>query len=898
MGVIEPTPNSPRETVERLREFLDIERAALAAEFRERPTGSEHCRRQSALFDTLMGALFQLATEVVEQRSGPTPSDADLCVAAIGGYGRAHMAPWSDIDIVFVPMSEEHAFIDAVVREMLNLINATLLPRRHPVPAHSYRPLSDLAFIDHQSATALLESRFIAGDHSLYIHFMHALMESISPVDFSHLNVEERRKIWGDRRQSLFAVEPNLKTGPGGLRDFHAAVWVAKVVFRISDWDVLGALRGRGVISEREQLDVLTSLEFVLRCRNWLHLERGQKLDVLHVPYQAPMAHALGYMPSGRVAAEELLMRDYFRHARCVADFSRRLLAVTLEQRMEFRHGLYVEGWRLHPTHDHIFREDAERLVAVFQESQRLELPCALRLERLIELNVPLLDATVRDRPQVGARFLDILRAEHDVGVTLRSMLRLKVLEQLLPEFAPLMPFLPSDQAHEYSVGEHSLKAVEEMERLRTQPSGEDEIILGEALKALQEPEVLFVAMLFHDVGKLEGTGNHSVTGPAIARRAAERLRMNETSIERVEFLIREHLTMGRTARLGALSLPEIVAEFVAKLPERDPLDALDMLTMVTYADTRSVGQNVLKDTDRRLLMELFAKAAKWLQDQTLHTGGEGEADEEEATRRTLGRRLGRAPAMRDVEPEALRGHLDRLPVWYAVNTPPALIAKHLAYLERVAAGEDPVVEYWQTLGTRHTELTLCTFDRPGLLRDIAGTVTANNLDIYLCQQDVAQGVPADGTLAARTAQAICTIWVDDFGQSLGQSKRERLAADLVSVIRGDESVEEILERRGRAPASEVVVHSVEVNNDASRQYTVVSVRAADERGLLCRLTDALFKESLDIRVAKVTTWRNAAEDAFYCVDHRTGGKVEPGRAEELARHLEQRLTKREVTAK
>ena len=247
-------------------------------------------------------------------------------------------------------------------------------------------------------------------------------------------------------------------------------------------------------------------------------------------------------------------------------------------------------------------------------------------------------------------------------------------------------------------------------------------------------------------------------------------------------------------------------------------------------------------------------------------------------------RRLTRAPALKDMDPEVVRNHLERLPVWYAVNTPPALVAKHIAYLERLDGGEDPVVEFYQALGAKHTELTLCTTDRPGLLRDIAGTISANNLDIYLCQQEVAVAMGDQGR-----RQAICTIWLDDFGQSVTQGKRDRLAEDLSRVVRGEQTVSELLEKRGRSQV-DVVVHSVEVSNEASRQYTVVSIRAADERGLLFRLADALHQEQLDIRVAKVTTWRNAAEDAFYCVSSGSGAKFTPEQATGLSERIAGRL--------
>ena len=516
--------------------------------------------------------------------------------------------------------------------------------------------------------------------------------------------------------------------------------------------------------------------------------------------------------------------------------------------------------------------------MALFSDAQTFELGMSLRLERLITTSAELIDAAVLRRKSVGERFLAMLKPDQDVAGALRHMLRLHVLERLLPEFDPLLPFLPSDQAHEYTVGEHSIKVVEELQRVFKAPIGEDEGILADAIGHLQEPEVLLFAGLYHDVGKLDGTGDHSYTGIGRARVAGERLGLQEHQIERVSFLIKEHLTMMRTARLKPLQMQDTIDEFVEKLPATDPLDALDMLTCLTYADTRSVGQNVLKDTDRRLLMELFAKAARWVQERPMADP----SDTDQAGRAR--RRLTRAPALKDMDADVVRTHLERLPVWYAVNTPPALVAKHIAYLERLDGGEDPVVEFYQALGAKHTELTLCTIDRPGLLRDIAGTISANNLDIYLCQQEVAVALGANGR-----RQAICTIWLDDFGQSVTQGKRDRLAEDLSRVVSGEQPVHGLLDKRGRSQV-DVVIHSVDVSNDASRQYTVVSIRAADERGLLFRLADALHQEQLDIRVAKVTTWRNAAEDAFYCVSSATGVKLTEEQLAGIGERIEARL--------
>lgn len=860
------------EVVDLLREFVDAERARLAAAFAQQPTGAAFCVSHSAVFDALLGEIFRLGGDAVEDRLGRPPTEADLCVAAVGGYGRRTLSPWSDIDVAFIPSHEEHPHLDAHVREMLGLLADVLLPGQHPGVAHSYRPLGDLGLIDHQTATALLESRLVAGNSSLHVHFMQQLMESIGAVEFVQLNVAERAAVWDDPRQALFAVEPNLKAGPGGQRDFHAAVWAAKVAFRIADWDVLEQLRQRGIINDEERGPLLEALEFQQTCRNWLHFERGLKLDTLHADYQPRLATALGYHDHDNVAASEFLMRDYYRRARIIADFSRLLLSLVRRQRLSFSHSTYVENWTIHPANASIFREKPSRLVRIYRARQRLGLAFSHELERLIISHVQLLDEHTARLPQVGSTFLEILRSAGDVAGTVRAMLHSGVLEQLIPELAPLMWLLPTDPAHEYSVGEHSIKVLEEIQRLRDRPRSQDEELLSEAIRALQEPEVLYLTALLHDIGKLDGTGHHSLTGLPVARAVGQRLGMQDSALERLEFLIREHLSMRRMASLRALELPETIAEFVGILPAGEPLDALDMLAVLTFADTRSVGENVLRDTDKRLLMQLFTRAAKWLQERP--------AEDEAQLRKQASRRLRQASALRDLEPEVVRRHLDRLPTGYAVNTPPALVAKHIEYVRRLEAGEPAVIEFYHALGTNHTEVTVCSADRPALLRDVAAAVTANNLDIYLLHLDICdRGDEAPGWV-------IATIWADDFGHELGQVKRDRLSADLESILRGDETPEEVLARRRKVLPRGIALQNVEVNNSGSGQHTIILIRAADQKGLLYRLTGALVAEQLLITIAKVTTYRGAAEDAFYVVKQATHRKLTDDEAAELAERL------------
>lgn len=853
------------------RQFIDVEREQLRQRTLEQPTGLETARAHAEIFDSLIAAMYAVAQ--AEARDVPPEGEAGkLAVAAVGGYGRAQLSPFSDIDVVFIPSHEGHPQIDAAVREIYRMLVDTLDPRRHPKVSHSYRPFSDLSLLDHQTLTALLEARFLAGDEHLFQHFMYEVMRQINPVSFVYETRRERAVVWQARSASLYAVEPEIKTNPGGLRDFHAAVWIAKITHQISEWDVLGELQRRWVLSGSQCREVLEALEFLQTIRNWLHFRRGQRLDTLHVEYQGELARTLGYVSDGERSAEERFMQDYYTHARTLADFARRMIRQCDHARLPLGEGFWVQAGTLQAGHEGIFRENPARLIQVFEFAQRYRLAFSLELEELIRREATLIDGRLQRNPDAAASFWAILSSSGDVAGTLRAMLDQGVLERYLPEVGIAMPLIPFDPAHDYSIGEHSLRIVEELQALRdgTDPEA---ALLREVFVQVTEPALLYLAALLHDVGKARRQGDHSEVGADLAREVALRLGLGEDRIARLEFLIREHLLMPRTARLWSLALPETIERFVDRIPT---LDSLDMLYLLSYTDIKAVGERVLRDTDKRLLQELYLKARREWERRSSRLEGDAVALEQARVRRRVARQL----SLRDLPEEEVEAHLKAMPPWYAVNTPPAVIARHLEYVQRVPT-EQVVTDFYHERQAHYTEMTVCTWDRLGLLRDIAGALTANNIDIYLVQMDVRR---EDRPIS------ISHWWIDDYGQPVSEVKRSRVVEDLQAVLRDGLPVSEVLKRRGKRLANGVRLQSLELRNGISRQHTVVQVRATDQIGLLYLLCAAMVEEGLDIATAKVTTWRGGAEDAFYVTDTH-GAPLTDENCRRVAERLRARLS-------
>jgi [protein-PII] uridylyltransferase len=856
------------------RQFVDAEREQLRQQTLEQPGGLETARLHAEIFDSLIAAMYAVAqAEAREVNPAPPGGDAGkLAVAAVGGYGRAQLSPFSDIDVVFIPSHEGHPQIDATVREIYRMLVDTLDPRHHPKVSHSYRPFSDLNLLDHQTLTALMEARFLAGDEHLFQHFMYEVLRQINPVSFVYETRRERAEVWRDRSSSLYAVEPEIKNGPGGLRDFHAAVWIAKITHQISEWDVLGELQRRWVLSGTQCSEVLEALEFLQAIRNWLHFRRGQRLDTLHVEYQGELARTLGYVSDGERSAEERFMQDYYTRARTIADFSRRMIRQCDHARLPLGEGFWVQAGILQAGHEGIFRENPARLIRAFEFAQRYRLAFSLELEELIRREASLIDARLQRNPDAAASFWAILSSPGDVAGTLRAMLEQGVLERYLPEVGVAMPLIPFDPAHDYSIGEHSLRIVEELQALRDGIDPEA-ALLREVFAQVTEPALLYLAALLHDVGKARRQGDHSEVGADLARGVAMRLGLGEDRIARLEFLIREHLLMPRTARLWSLALPETIERFVDRIPTQD---SLDMLYLLSYTDIKAVGERVLRDTDKRLLQELYLKARREWERRASRLEGDAAALEQARVRRRVAREL----SLRDLPEAEVEAHLQAMPPWYAVNTPPAVIARHLEYVQRVPV-EHVVTDFYHERQAHYTEMTVCTWDRLGLLRDIAGALTANNIDIYLVQMDVRR----DGRPIS-----ISHWWIDDYGQPVSEVKRSRVVEDLQAVLRDGLSVSEVLKRRGKRLASGIRLQALELRNDISRQHTVVQVRATDQIGLLYLLCAAMVEEGLDIATAKVTTWRGGAEDAFYVTDPH-GAPLTDENCRRVAERLRARLS-------
>lgn len=862
-------------TVQYLRDHLIAGRQTLLSTPPGETSGQELQERHADLIDETVSGLYDVAVSRAKQASLKwfVPGETEIAIVATGGYGRRELSPFSDVDIAFIPSAEDQPYVDVLVKEAFQLIMDIFQDHSNLHVGYAYRPLSDCPRLDHETKTSLLDMRLVAGAEYLIAQMRRELLRFLDVVSFLQEKTEERRLLFHRFRSGLYSLEPDLKEGSGGLRDLHSAMWMAQVMFRVPHEEVLHEMIRRGVIAPRDYQNLLQARERLWRIRNWLHLTANKKNDVLVSDVHDRIARDFGYAEGegGEKLPSARFMADYYATAETVNRFSRKVAKRFLEGTLNLGRGFVATRQRLGVSSPDLFSENPALVISFFELAHRYGFYFDLEAEVLLEEALSRIDDSVRSSRDAAKAFLTILRPSSETGHTLRRMRDRGVLQSYLPEFGDLMRCVPADPAHELTVGEHSLRVVDFLVEI-SETGGATPSLLTDAIQEINEPEILFLAALLHDVGKAVPGGDHSVTGAETARRIGDRLGLNGEQKDILSRLVQEHLTLVRISRLRDLNSPTTLKQTMEAVGNRQ---MLKMLYLLSYADTKAVGTRAYTEVDMRLLDDLYLKVNRAFCEETLETDIEARAITERARVRTELTGL-------EVPDERLKELSERLPASYVVNTPFGLIATHLKLLDRLET-ERVVADFYTTAGDDFTELTICAYDdpEPGMLSKITGTLYANDIDIRTAQVF---------TLDGNEQIVLDTLWVAFNAMPLSEAKADRMRGTLRGVLSRDKDVEAVIAESRKPLDAQVWVEEIEARNDLSEEHTVIHLVAGDVKGLLYFITRALAQSGLDIHTAKIMTWSGKAEDAFY-VTLRDGSKVPDQDLEAVAEQLKESLT-------
>lgn len=866
------------------RKYIVDGRRLLFERHRAGAGGLEVASAWTTIIDHLVRHLFSAIEAECSQQFSQI--DRRFALVAQGGYGRGELNPHSDIDILILYPWKMSRYIQVATERLLH----TLWDSGFQV-GHATRSTAEsigLAESDMRVRTALLDARFLCGDLHVYEDFEQKVESRLLKNGirrFVREKLAENRLRHEQYGGSVYLLEPDVKEGEGGLRDIQTARWIARAKLRVRDLDALALT---GVVSHDDIARLKESQDFLLRVRNELHFSTGKHQDQLTFEQQENVSKALGFAGEGSLRAVEVFMRSYYLHAAQINRLSSLIIhRVTECDKPRFgasyvfgrvlRDGIRLSKGHLTVTRPEVLRESPENLIQVFDDLQKYNCELTHETRELLRRNLDLINDDFRRSAAPNTLFFGILKWKDSVYETLLEMHRTGVLGAFIPEFGRLLCMVLHDAYHIYTVDQHSLHLIKEIERLRAGDYAESLPLLTQLAREAEKIELLYLGMMFHDIGKGFG-GGHSEIGARLVRPIARRMRLNADDGALVEFLVRHHLLMTHTAFRRDLEEDKTIFDFAKTMGS---VNHLKMLYLLTFADVKAVGPEVWNPWKGSLLGELYVKSLNLLEE--LEKGEFQREDVRAAIRRAQTRV--RRQLLQDFPEEKVESFLEGMPERYFLATPEDEIPGHFELMERIRGKRAAVsVEHFPERDC--TSVVVGCEDRPGLFASITGVLTALRLDILNAR-----------IFTANDGRILDVFRISHHGRSelvTAETKWTKFRTVLDEVLEGKIDVAELVRAnkpslflQKRAPKVSTVIN---IDNDASEDFTIIEVFTEDRIGVLFTITYALYRLGLSIHVAKISTNVDQVADVFYVTNERNGKIADSDRIEWIRKDLRDHL--------
>ncbi len=864
--------------VAELQTRLASGREAIKSAFQAHPfEARKTTRAYTFLTDGIVLAAFRAATTHLHPVGTKTESDR-IALLGVGGYGRAEMAPGSDIDLLFLTPYKITPWVESVIESMLYI-----LWDLHLKVGHASRTIRDclrLAREDYTIRTALLENRYLTGDDKIAAELEHRLRNDLfrsTATEFIEAKLAERtERLSRHGGGQRYVVEPNVKEGKGGLRDLQSLFWIAKYQHGVRDTADLVEMD----VFRQEEFDAFVDAEsFLWAVRCHLHLIAGRAQDQLTFDLQVEVAERMGYADTKGRRAVELFMQDYFRHATVVGEVTRIFLTALEERHVKHEPGLArlfrrkpkvkpgykVEQTRLNIADESTFFGDKLNILRIFEEALRTGLLIHPDAMRMISANLNLFDDELRRSPEATRIFLDLLLKHGNPERALRRMNELGVLAAFIPEFEPIVAMMQFNMYHIYTVDEHTIQTIRILAQIEKQELVEELPVVSEILAEGINRKVLYVALLCHDIGKGREE-DHSILGARISRSVAPRLGLNQAECEIVEWLVRYHLFMSDMAQKRDIADPRTVRDFAKAVKTKE---RLDLLTVLTVCDIRGVGPNTWNNWKAVLIRALYRQTRRGLE--------EGLEALNRDTRGTEAKKKLRA-TLDSWDKKALKAEIGRHydPYWQGLH-----VTAHVDFAQLLRdIGEDDIrLKLTPDPDRDATRVCFAMHDHPGIFSRMCGALAL-----------VGANIKDARTFTTKDGLATAAFWVQDSeGHPYEKSRLKRLSSMIDKTMKGEvvatEAIKsrDVIKRRERAFR---VPTSITFDNEGSEIYTIIEVDTRDRPGLLFDLSRTLANNNIQIASAVVATYGEQVVDAFYVKD-MFGLKMH---AESKQRTLERKL--------
>jgi [protein-PII] uridylyltransferase len=811
-------------------------------------------------------------------------------IIAQGGYGRQEQCIHSDVDLLFLFKKKVPAEAEGLIQEMVYPLWDIGLDVGYAT--RSLKESITLASRDFEILTPMLDARFICGWSLIFSELMEQVRKKvIGKKSRTIINwlVEKNNARHAQFGDSAYLLEPNLKEGQGGLRDYHTMLWIGQIELNMKqprDFEYLGLL------SHEEFQTLSSSLSFIWGVRNRIHHFCGRKCDQLNFENQIKLADAMNYKQMNGQQPVERFLGDLhgrmeslkqqhlmFIHELGLEKKRRRQKKSQKQTRVD---GLEVIKWgMLNFEAPEKIVESPDLLMKIFEESARLKIPLSAEAKRLVKDFISQVNAKFRKSEAIVRSFERILAAPAPKFNVLNEMLNTGFLVRFIPEFRNIINRIQYDEYHLYPVDKHLLRTVKTVKNFGTTKDNSLEPLCGQIYRELKNKTPLLWAALLHDIGKGQSEEGHAESGAAMIKKLLTRKGLASDVVDSVAFLALEHLFLIKTATRRDIYDEETAIIAARRIKD---IERLKMLYLLTVADSISTGPMAWNQWTAALLRDFFLKVLNVLEKGELATTEAVEIVEHKKNEIIEAARSKKAKKQTAALIEVMSPR-------YLLYTPPADMTEHIKLYDRL--GDSKFV--WDIKHSADADtrtVTICAKDRPGLISRIAGVFTLHNIDIldvqvFTWRNGIALDIfevkpPPDKIMEDEKWQRA----ENKLGQALSEGVNLGSALKRKVPIFG-----QFGQRVSRKP------HRIRVDNTSSSFFTIIEVFTYDFPGLLFSITDALFHCGLNIWVAKIATKADQVVDVFYVWD-LNGQKIDEADqvAEIKAAILERLPNKREVT--
>jgi [protein-PII] uridylyltransferase len=830
----------------------------------------------------ILSLLTKLVDEVIIELTKSAKDYLDkIAIISLGGYARNQFFPYSDVDILILyrdELSEEEKnFIKQLTTALWDL-NITL-----GFQLKNINEIVNLSQEDKIFKTALLDNRFIIGSEELFKEFTFVLNKNIfgrNKLDYLMFKINNVRERAKKISNSIYILEPNLKETPGGLRDINTIYWICTLLFNSNN---LNMFIFKNILKEKDLLVLLECIEFIFKIRINLHYYHKRKYDILNMESQKYLAQIFGYLDTSVSLGVEIFMKDYYKSANVIQENVNKIINLALKKLFLTNNikppnngylgfGFYKYNYYITFEENNFFVKYPKNLILIFYLAAQRNLKISDIAKDVIRENLYLINEDyIKKNADI---FLKSISNFPYSSETVKNMIETKVLFQFIPEFEEIYCRPQFDYYHHYTVDEHTVLALKNIDNLISL-SDKRKLPFIRAFKELQRKDLLALSILLHDIGKGHGK-NHSIIGSKIAEKICYRFGIDSQSSKIVCNMVKHHLLMNHIAQRRNIKDFDVLKYFIQFI---NNIEELNILFLLTYADINALGGFNYSNWVNSLIIDLYENTKTAINNKDIVLNKEYVAKKKKI----------------DVliyfnNELTIKKLLDLLDEDYIYANSIETMISHLKLLIDITLDNSVNILINVKKDINCLDVTICTYDYLGLLRNITAGFLSFNLNILNAEVNTLNnGLTIDNFQVIKNDASIEEVI--SYLKEIKNVLRDLVLGNIDPYNILNEKLTERFEKRKITD----IKHNIEIDNSLSKNYTIIDIYTSDTVGLLFKLLDKFCKLNINVQKAKISTDVDRVVDSFYVID-KNGNKITKNEdIENIKKILEECLNEKDL---